>query len=274
MRKLSEVCKLVGVTRRTLQEYANPKVDLLQPTRKTEAGYWMYDDAAVQRLVLIQIFVEAGYERKKIKAILDSDDFDLELEFEKITDILKAKRKQIDGMINTMETIKMSFKLPLSSVEALSKMDFTRIYKEKSFVDCFEESVAHTAEYTEQDKEDASKYLPMWYLVTAIGCLKDSPADSEEVQSCVLNFLENIIQLGMFEEEDMTDENGNPYPQEVMVYVAALAMEEAIDDMMSDTEVKNMIEIQCGDGAQEFIKLAFHAYSLSHEYLEEKYDLS
>ena len=78
----------------------------------------------------------------------------------------------------------------------------------------------------------------------------------------------------MFEEEDMTDENGNPYPQEVMVYVAALAMEEAIDDMMSDTEVKNMIEIQCGDGAQEFIKLALHAYSLSHEYLEEKYDLS
>lgn len=116
MTKLSEVCKLVGVTRRTLQEYANPKVDLLQPTQKTEAGYWMYDDAAVQRLVLIQIFVEAGYERKKIKAILDSDDFDLESEFEKITDILKAKRKQIDGMINTMETIKMSFKLPLSSV--------------------------------------------------------------------------------------------------------------------------------------------------------------
>lgn len=274
MKKLSEVCKLVGVTRRTLQEYANPKVDLLQPTQKTEAGYWMYDDAAVQRLALIQIFVEAGYERKKIKAILDSDDFDFESEIDKIIDILKAKRKQIDGMINTMENIKTSFRLPLSSVEALSKMDFTRIYKEKSFVDCFEESVAHTAEYSEQDKEDALKYLPMWYLVTAIGCLKESPADSEAVQSCVLNFLENLIQLGMFEEEDMTDENGNPYPQEVMLYMAALAMEEAIDDMINDTDVKNMIEMQCGDGAQEFIKLALHAYSLAHEYLEEKYDLS
>ena len=113
----------------------------------------------------------------------------------------------------------------------------------------------------------------MWYLVTAIGCLKESPADSAEVQSCVLNFLENIIQLGMFEEEDMTDENGNPYPQEVMLYVAALAMEEAIDDMIGDEEVTKMIEMQCGDGAKAFIKLALHMYSLEHEYLEEKYDL-
>ena len=68
MKRLSEVCKLVGVTRRTLQEY--DKVELLKPTSKTEAGYWLYDEAAIQRLMLIQIFVEADYERKNHKSTL------------------------------------------------------------------------------------------------------------------------------------------------------------------------------------------------------------
>lgn len=42
MKKLSEVCKIVGVTRRTLQEY--DKIYLLHPSAKTEAGYWLYDE--------------------------------------------------------------------------------------------------------------------------------------------------------------------------------------------------------------------------------------
>ena len=58
MKKLSEVCKIVGVTRRTLQEY--DKIGLLKPTSKTESGYWLYDDTAIQTLILIQIFVEGG----------------------------------------------------------------------------------------------------------------------------------------------------------------------------------------------------------------------
>ena len=58
MKRLSEVCKLVGVTRRTLQEY--DKVELLKPTSKTEAGYWLYDEAAIQRLI------KHMYRRQKI----------------------------------------------------------------------------------------------------------------------------------------------------------------------------------------------------------------
>ena len=69
MKKLSEVCKTVGVTRRTLQEY--DKIGLFSPTSKTDNGYWLYDDDAIKKLVLIQVFIEAGYERKKIKAILN-----------------------------------------------------------------------------------------------------------------------------------------------------------------------------------------------------------
>lgn len=68
VKKLSEVCKIIGVTRRTLQEYNT--IGLLHPSDKTEAGYWLYDENAIQKLMLIQIFVQCGYKRKKIKDIL------------------------------------------------------------------------------------------------------------------------------------------------------------------------------------------------------------
>ena len=71
MKKLSEVCKIVGVTRRTLQEY--DKIGLLKPTSKTESGYWLYDDRAIQALFAIQVFVECGYKRKAIKSLFASN---------------------------------------------------------------------------------------------------------------------------------------------------------------------------------------------------------
>lgn len=85
MKKLSEVCKIVGVTRRTLQEY--DKVGLLKPTSITAGGYWLYDDA-IQKLLLIQIFVEVGYEHKTIKTLLESPTLDMLEEFDRLVDTL------------------------------------------------------------------------------------------------------------------------------------------------------------------------------------------
>ena len=71
MKKLSEVCKITGVTRRALQIYED--MDLLKPTAKTECGYWLYDDEAISKIICIIIFKEAGYELKEIKKILNLD---------------------------------------------------------------------------------------------------------------------------------------------------------------------------------------------------------
>ena len=90
MKKLSEVTKLTGVSRRALQEY--DRLDLVNPSGKTEAGYWLYDDAAIQRILLVQVFVEAGYERKRIKQIIDSEDFDIDKELNKVVEMLEEKK--------------------------------------------------------------------------------------------------------------------------------------------------------------------------------------
>ena len=48
MKTVKEVTKLTGVSVRTLHHY--DAIGLLKPTLITEAGYRLYDDAALERL--------------------------------------------------------------------------------------------------------------------------------------------------------------------------------------------------------------------------------
>ena len=237
MKKLSEVCKIVGVTRRTLQEY--DKIGLLKPTSKTESGYWLYDDTAIQTLILIQIFVEGGYERKAIKSLLESHTLDMIEEFDHLIGTLEEKRKRIDGMINTIRTLKITAKLPESTLRAMGNLDVTRIYKDKSFSSYLEDSIVHSAEYSEADNEEAELYMPFWYNLIAIGCFLGTPVDTKKVQ----------ITVEEDSDEELTDEE------------LAEAFLEGIQDMVSDPELQQMVDLQCGDGATEYIVRAVQLFS-------------
>ena len=48
MKTVHEVSELSGVSIRTLQYY--DRIGLLSPTDRTEAGYRLYDDAALEKL--------------------------------------------------------------------------------------------------------------------------------------------------------------------------------------------------------------------------------
>ena len=65
MRTVKEVSKLTGVSVRTLHYY--DAIGLLKPTKVTEAGYRMYDDAALSRLQNILLFRELQFPLKEIK---------------------------------------------------------------------------------------------------------------------------------------------------------------------------------------------------------------
>ncbi len=59
-----EVAKLTGITARTLHYY--DEIGLLKLTKVTEAGYRMYDDAALSRLQNILLFHELEFPLKEI----------------------------------------------------------------------------------------------------------------------------------------------------------------------------------------------------------------
>lgn len=222
MKKLSDVCKIVGVTRRTLQEY--DKVGLLHPTTKTEAGYWLYDDAAIQRLILIQIFIETGYERKTVKQLMEAPTLDIMSEFNHMISTLEEKRRRIDGMINTVKTLKLTALLPENTLRALGNMDVTNIYKEKSFSDYWNESVEHTSVYSTDDAKDAELYIPFWYQLVAIGLLHAKPVDAPEVVECTKSFCDYLMNMILADVElDDIEEDNDITPLEV-----AEAISEAI----------------------------------------------
>ncbi len=74
MKTVKEVSRLTGVSIRALHHY--DAIGLLKPTQLTEAGYRLYDDAALERLYMILVFRELGLSLKEIAGILSMPDYD------------------------------------------------------------------------------------------------------------------------------------------------------------------------------------------------------
>ena len=93
MRTVHEVSKLTGVSIRTLQYY--DKIGLLSPAERTEAGYRLYDDAALERLGQILLFRELEFPLAEIRDILDAPDFDRDLALRQQIDLLTLKKERL-----------------------------------------------------------------------------------------------------------------------------------------------------------------------------------
>lgn len=112
MKTIAEVKELLGIGRRTLQEY--DAKDLVHPSNIEEIKNgklvkWLYDDDAIRRLEIISIFREIGYTRKEIKGILDDPKRDLSEEFEIGKKKLLEKKERIDEMIAVIDYFSNSF---------------------------------------------------------------------------------------------------------------------------------------------------------------------
>ena len=247
MRKISDVCKIVGVTRRTLQEY--DRIGLLHPTTKTKAGYWLYDDAAVQKLILIQVFVETGYERKAVKSLLEAPTLDIVAEFDRMISNLEEKRKQIDGIINTVKTLKLTAVLPENTLRALGNMNVSTVYKEKSFSDYWNESVGHSSAYSSDFVKEAELYVPFWYQLVAIGLLHAKPIDAPEVMECAKSFCDYLIDM-ILEDNMQEDDSGE---EDLTPAEIAEAIGEAVTEILSEPDLIAMLETQCGENTATYI---------------------
>ena len=96
MMTVNEVSKLTGVSIRTLQYY--DKIGLLHPTDYTEAGYRLYDDAALETLQQILLFRELEFPLKDIKEIIGSPDFDRSKALEQQIELLELKKEGLTGI--------------------------------------------------------------------------------------------------------------------------------------------------------------------------------
>lgn len=97
MKTVKEVSRLTGVSVRTLHHY--DAIGLLKPAKVTDAGYRLYDDAALGRLQTILLFRELQFPLKEIKEMLDAADFDPIAALDDQIRLLELQREHLDRLI-------------------------------------------------------------------------------------------------------------------------------------------------------------------------------
>ena len=97
MMTIGEMARSTGLTVRALRHY--DRIGLLKPAAVSEAGYRLYDGAALERLQQILLFRELEFPLKEIRAILDRPDFDRNQALERQLALLRLRRAHLDRLI-------------------------------------------------------------------------------------------------------------------------------------------------------------------------------
>ena len=196
MMTVNEVSKLTGVSIRTLQYY--DKIGLLHPAKYTEAGYRLYDDAALETLQQILLFRELEFPLKEIKEIIGSPDFDRSKALGQQIELLRLKKEHIENLIELAEGIKLlgvrnlkfdafdTRKLDEYAAQAKASWGQTPAYKEYE-----EKAKGRTRE------EDKKIYQGMIDIFAEFGAIRKSDPASGEAQALVKK-LQNYITEHMY----------------------------------------------------------------------------
>lgn len=133
MRTVKEISDLTGVSVRTLHYY--DEIGLLKPTDKSEAGYRLYDDKALETLQQILFFREFDIPLKEIKAIIENPVLERNQILQMQRKMLVAKKERMERLINSIDNI----------LKGDNKMDFA-IFSKTEVEELFQTMIEHMPE--------------------------------------------------------------------------------------------------------------------------------
>lgn len=105
MYTIGELSHISRVSIRALRHY--DRIGLLLPAQTTDAGYRLYDEAALKRLYLILLYKELEFPLANIRKILDDPDFDSMHALDTQIQLLTMKREHITNLIVLAKAIKL-----------------------------------------------------------------------------------------------------------------------------------------------------------------------
>ena len=181
LKKISEITKIIGVSRKALQEY--DRLGLVHPTAKTEGGYWLYDEEAVQKISKIQLFAMVGYKRSEMKELLDvaRDPVKHREIFCDAIEKLKKKREQMDGIILWAET--MSLVVGVPEMEELRTSKQGEAFEDITMLEDIKQTTEKLSNVGEKEKELMTQIMPLMAPLTvkiaALACCKEDAASDE-----------------------------------------------------------------------------------------------
>ena len=185
MKTVKEVSKLTGVSVRTLHYY--DAIGLLKPAKVTDAGYRLYDDAALARLQTILLYRELQFPLKTIREILSSGQFDAAEALSQQIRLLELQYNHLGNLITYAREIQK---------RGVKEMSFTvfdnkEVEKYKSEI---KERWGNTAAYQESETRKAADDAPrqMMEIFKRFAALRHLPPESEKVQALVHELQQHI----------------------------------------------------------------------------------
>ena len=133
MRTVKEISDLTGISVRTLHYY--DEIGLLKPTEKSDAGYRLYDDKALETLQQILFFREFDISLKEIKAVLDNPALERNQILQVQRKMLVTKKERMERLIASIDDI----------LKGENKMDFT-IFTKAEVEEMFQTMLEHMPE--------------------------------------------------------------------------------------------------------------------------------
>ena len=133
MRTVKEISDLTGISVRTLNYY--DEIGLLKPTEKSDAGYRLYDDKALETLQQILFFREFDISLKEIKAVLDNPALERNQILQVQRKMLVTKKERMERLIASIDDI----------LKGENKMDFT-IFTKTEVEEMFQTMLEHMPE--------------------------------------------------------------------------------------------------------------------------------
>ena len=134
MMTVKEISRLTGISVRTLHYY--DEIGLFSPTEKSEAGYRLYDDKALERLQQILFFREFDIPLKEIRSILENPAFDKNQILQMQRKMLTAKKERVERLIAGIDDI----------LKGAGTMDFA-IFNKNEVEEMFQAMFEHMPEH-------------------------------------------------------------------------------------------------------------------------------
>ena len=185
MMTVHEVSRLTGVSIRTLQYY--DRIGLLPPAEYTDAGYRLYDDAALETLQQILLFRELEFPLKDIGRIIHNPSFDRQKALDQQIELLELKKEHLDSLITLARGIRTS--------GGKSKMDFSAFDTKKldEYAARAKEAWGDTPAYQEYEQkargrsaeENADLNRQMMDIFAEFGAVRDTDPASGNARALV-----------------------------------------------------------------------------------------
>lgn len=133
MKTVKEISDLTGISVRTLHHY--DEIGLLKPTKKSDAGYRLYDDKALETLQQVLFFREFDIPLKEIKAVMENPVLERNQILQMQRKMLVAKKERMERLINSIDDI----------LKGDNKMDFA-IFSKTEVEEMFQTMIEHMPE--------------------------------------------------------------------------------------------------------------------------------